>query len=243
MLRMGRNSKPEQTTTDSENTADHTPQSASTSATASSSPSSSSSSYSPSSSYGSGSGAYQSGSATIAPPPANASPLAPGSASRASTESETLAREIKEGTLSGFVGSGTVLTGEANFKGMLRVDGHLSGRVSSKDGTLIVSTGGQVDADIDVSIATINGTVNGDITASKRIELGRVAKVTGNIQAPALVIESGAIFEGSCRMAQVKEEQERPRAEEQSSSPYASLSSAASGSTDSDDEVSEAAAS
>ena len=241
MLRMGRNSKPEQTTTDSESTADHTPQSASTSTTPSSS--SSSSSYSPSSSYGSG-GAYPSGSATIAPPPANASPLAPGSASRASTESETLARDIKEGTLSGFVGSGTVLTGEANFKGMLRVDGHLSGRVNSQDGTLIVSTGGQVDADIDVAIATINGTVNGDITASKRIELGRVAKVTGNIQAPALVIENGAIFEGSCRMAQVKDTQEqRPRAEESSSSPYASFSGASVGSADSEDEVSEAAAS
>ena len=53
------------------------------------------------------------------------------SGSRAMTESETLARDIKEGTLSGFVGGGTVVTGEANFKAMMRVDGHLSGRVSS----------------------------------------------------------------------------------------------------------------
>ena len=92
---------------------------------------------------------------------------------------------------------------------MLRVDGHLSGRVSSADGTLIVSTGGQVDANIDVSVAQIYGTVNGDIIASKRIELGRVAHVTGNIQAPALVIENGAIFEGSCRMQQVRDAQAR----------------------------------
>mgnify|MGYP006177731441 CR=1 FL=1 len=53
----------------------------------------------------------------------------------AMTESETLARDIKEGTLSGFVGGGTVVTGEANFKAMMRVDGHLSGRVSSSSGT------------------------------------------------------------------------------------------------------------
>ncbi len=50
---------------------------------------------------------------------------------KAMTESETLARDIKEGTLSGFVGNGTSVTGEATFKAMLRVDGHLSGRVSS----------------------------------------------------------------------------------------------------------------
>ncbi|HKP82061.1 MAG TPA: hypothetical protein VJT69_08585, partial [Pyrinomonadaceae bacterium] len=54
----------------------------------------------------------------------------PSSGSRAMTESETLAKDIKEGTLSGFVGGGTVVTGEANFKAMMRVDGHLSGRVS-----------------------------------------------------------------------------------------------------------------
>src|SRR5919199_6991452 len=128
-------------------------------------------------------------------------------AGRAYSESESLARDIKEGTLSGFVGNGTTLTGEANFKGMLRVDGHLSGRVSSQDGTLIISSGGQVDANIEVSVAQIYGTVNGDITASKRIEMGRVAKVTGNIQTPALVIEQGAIFEGSCRMQQLRDAQ------------------------------------
>jgi cytoskeletal protein CcmA (bactofilin family) len=131
---------------------------------------------------------------------------------KAYTESDALARDIKEGNLSGFVGNGTTLTGEANFKGMLRVDGTLSGRVSSQDGTLIVSTGGQVDANIEVSVAQIYGTVNGDITASKRIELGRVAKVTGNIQAPALVIEQGALFEGSCRMQQQRDAQAKEEA-------------------------------
>jgi cytoskeletal protein CcmA (bactofilin family) len=144
--------------------------------------------------------------------------------SRAVSESESLARDIKEGTLSGFVGNGTTLTGEANFKGMLRVDGHLSGRVSSQDGTLIVSTGGQVDADVEVSIAQIYGTVVGNVTATKRIELGRVAKVTGDIQTPALVIENGAVFEGSCRMQQIKDAQAKEEAR-----PSAAASSATGG--------------
>ena len=121
----------------------------------------------------------------------------------AMTESETLARDIKEGTLSGFVGGGTVLTGEANFKAMMRVDGHLSGRVSSSSGTLIVGTNGKVDANIEVAIAVIQGTINGDIIATQRLELGRAAKVHGNIQTPSLIIEQGAIFEGSCKMVQM----------------------------------------
>jgi cytoskeletal protein CcmA (bactofilin family) len=141
------------------------------------------------------------------------------SSPRAVTESESLARDIKEGTLSGFVGNGTVLTGEATFKAMLRVDGHLSGRVSSDSGTLIIGTNGQVDADIQVAVAVIHGTVNGDIIASQRLELGRAAKVNGNIQTPSLIIEQGAVFEGTCRMAQLKtalekKPEEKPRAEE-----------------------------
>jgi len=135
------------------------------------------------------------------------------STTRAVTESESLARDIKEGLLSGFVGNGTTLTGEANFKGMLRVDGHLSGQVKSEGGTLIIGNNGQVDADIEVAVATIHGAVNGDIIATQRLELGRAAKVNGNIQTPSLVIEQGAVFEGSCRMFQQKAAAEKQREE------------------------------
>jgi len=116
------------------------------------------------------------------------------------TESESLAREIKEGNLSGFVGSGTLVTGEANFKALMRVDGHLSGRISSSSGTLIVGANGKVDANIEVAIAIIHGTVNGDIIATQRLELGRAAKINGNLQTASLAIEPGALFEGSCKM-------------------------------------------
>lgn len=133
------------------------------------------------------------------PKPADAS----AASARAMTESETLARDIKEGTLSGFVGGGTVVTGEANFKAMMRVDGHLSGRVSSSSGTLIVGANGKVDANIEVAVAVIHGTINGDIIATQRLELGRAAKVNGNIQTPSLIIEQGAVFEGSCKMLQM----------------------------------------
>src|SRR5512143_3353035 len=87
---------------------------------------------------------------------------------KALTESETSAREIKDGSLSGFVGSGTVITGEASFKSMLRVDGRFSGRIHSAGGALIVGSGGQVDANIEVAVATIHGIVTGDIIASDR---------------------------------------------------------------------------
>jgi cytoskeletal protein CcmA (bactofilin family) len=135
-------------------------------------------------------------------------------ASRAVTESEALARDIREGIMSGFIGSSTVLTGEADFKGMLRIDGRFTGRIGSEKGTLIVSAGGHVEANIEVAAAKINGTVHGDITATERIEFGRTAHVRGNILTPALVIEHGAVFEGSCSMPRPKAAKERPAVSE-----------------------------
>ncbi len=124
------------------------------------------------------------------------------------TESDSMARDIKEGRLSGFVGHGTTLTGETEFHAMLRVDGHLIGTVSSSTGTLIIGTNGQVDANVLVAAAMINGTVNGDILATEKLHLGRTARVIGNIQTPRLIVEEGAILEGGCNMLQAREKQE-----------------------------------
>ena len=132
----------------------------------------------------------------------------PQASSRVVTDSESIARDIKEGRLSGFVGHGTVLTGETNFQMMLRVDGHLTGTVTSDGGTLIVGTNGQVDANISVGVATVNGVINGDVVATEKIQLGRTARVMGNISTPRLVIEEGALFEGGCNMLKARETQE-----------------------------------
>ena len=146
-------------------------------------------------------------------------------ASRPVTDSESMARDIKEGRLSGFVGHGTVLTGETNFQAMLRVDGHLMGTIASDSGTLIVGTQGQVDANVSVASAQINGTVNGDIIASERIQLGRTAKVVGNIMTPRLVIEEGAVLEGGCTMLKAREAHEKRETEARSQ--YATASTSA----------------
>ena len=187
MFRQGRNPKDQTHTAD--DTADHTPQSPASAA---------------GSSYSSSAPAAAAPAAT--PTEAYQQSVYTQTTSRAVTESESLARDIKEGTLTGFVGNGTTLTGEANFKGMLRVDGGLSGRVSSADGTLIVSTNGLVEADVEVATAKIYGTVRGNVTATGLIELGRTARVTGNISTPSLIIEGGAVFEGQCRMSAAEAE-------------------------------------
>ena len=185
---------------------------------------------------------YQNNNSTTSTPAYQYGSESQQAAPRVVTDSESIARDIKEGRLSGFVGHGTVLTGETNFQMMLRVDGHLTGTVTSDGGTLIVGTNGQVDANVSVGVATINGTVNGDVIASEKIQLGRTARVNGNIATPRLVIEEGAVFEGGCSMIQAREtmETQATAAQEQfrtaEASQYQSVSSTTATDDDDDDD-------
>lgn len=108
---------------------------------------------------------------------------------------------LKDGSL-GFVGDVLSFNGEIHFKTMLRIDGKFSGQVTSSGGTLIISSGAQVTgAVINVAAAKINGTVEGEVNASGQLMLGRTAKVVGALTAGELVVEEGALFDGSCRSA------------------------------------------
>jgi cytoskeletal protein CcmA (bactofilin family) len=88
--------------------------------------------------------------------------------------------------------------GELRFEGTLRVDCYVTGQLRSLTGTLIVSETAEVESDIVVATAIIDGFLHGDIHATERVELQSHARVIGNIESPALAIQPGAVFEGQC---------------------------------------------
>jgi cytoskeletal protein CcmA (bactofilin family) len=92
------------------------------------------------------------------------------------------------------------LNGEITFKDMLRINGFVAGKIFSFKGTLIVDNSARVDADIDVSVCVVSGTVNGDVVAQQRVELGPAAVINGDISTTSLSMRPGAIFTGNCRM-------------------------------------------
>jgi cytoskeletal protein CcmA (bactofilin family) len=107
---------------------------------------------------------------------------------------------IKQRPRNGAGQSGPELDGEITFKDMLRINGHVAGRVSSPKGTLIVDASAKVDACIEVAIAVINGTVNGDVIGHERVEIGPGAVINGSISTRSLMMRPGAVFDGDCRM-------------------------------------------
>ena len=108
----------------------------------------------------------------------------------------------KDGTdhISTLLGVGTAIEGTLAFNDTIRLDGKVTGKIFSEKGTLIVGERAIIEAEIQVGTAVINGTVNGQIQATDRIDVHAPAKITGDIQAPIVSIETGVGFNGKCTM-------------------------------------------
>ncbi len=107
--------------------------------------------------------------------------------------------------INAFLGKDTEFEGKLSFRGAVRIDGHFTGEIFT-EGTLIVGESAVIKSDIHVSHIIISGEIRGNIFADNRIEIHAPGKVFGNIQAPAVVIEEGVIFEGNCRMQKISKE-------------------------------------
>ena len=103
-------------------------------------------------------------------------------------------------TIDTLIGTGTMLQGDLEFTGGLRIDGHVKGHVSARDGsngTLVLSESGVVEGDISVPHVVLNGTVKGNISSVGHVELQANAKITGDIHYKAVEMELGAVLNGS----------------------------------------------
>ncbi|GBC64076.1 hypothetical protein DENIS_5078 [Desulfonema ishimotonii] len=106
----------------------------------------------------------------------------------------------KAGTISTFLGPESSIEGILEFQGTIRLDGNVKGKICSSSGTVIVGEKAVINADIIVDGAVIMGEVNGTIDAKDRIEVYPPGRVTGDIYAPVISIDSGATFNGNCGM-------------------------------------------
>jgi cytoskeletal protein CcmA (bactofilin family) len=108
-------------------------------------------------------------------------------------------KKFKAPTLSTVIGVGTEITGDLHFSGGLHVDGQIKGNVTAEqDGqsALIVSENGTIEGEVRVPNMLINGTVNGDLYASMRVELASDARIHGTVYYSMLEMAMGAEVNG-----------------------------------------------
>lgn len=97
------------------------------------------------------------------------------------------------------VGKNSRLDGDLRYKGGLHVDGEIRGNVHAEEGSdsmLSLSQHGAIRGEVRVPVQTINGTVEGDVHADKRLELGPEARITGDVYYNLIQIAVGATVNG-----------------------------------------------
>ncbi|HVB58858.1 MAG TPA: polymer-forming cytoskeletal protein [Candidatus Acidoferrales bacterium] len=103
------------------------------------------------------------------------------------------------GDWTGFLEPGVKLEGRLESSGTFRIDSVMKGTLLSHE-TLILGEHAVVEGEIVGNYVVILGRFDGTIHAAGRVEIRAAAIVTGQIHAPCLVIEPGAVFDGRCHM-------------------------------------------
>ena len=96
------------------------------------------------------------------------------------------------------ISHGTIIRGDVRFTGTLHLDGRIEGAVLGEGSSAVftLSEHGQVQGEVRVPHAMINGQVNGDIYASERLELAAQARVIGDVRYNSLEMAAGAQVNG-----------------------------------------------
>ena len=112
------------------------------------------------------------------------------------TEKKVAAEEVSN---SNIIGKGTTLTGDLETFGNLRIEGKLKGNIKSKS-KIAFGQSSEVDGNVHAQNADIAGHVSGTVEISETLVLKASAVIDGDIVTNKLLVESGAIFNGSCKM-------------------------------------------
>jgi cytoskeletal protein CcmA (bactofilin family) len=132
-----------------------------------------------------------------------------------------------QGTAKATIGPSITIDGDVSGSEDLLIQGRITGSITLDDHAVGVGTEGRVKADIVGRLITVEGQVEGDLTAQEQIVLRGTARVKGDIKAPRVVLEDGATFRGLVDMGAPPTKSDEERASSGSKAKDASSSKGA----------------
>ena len=98
------------------------------------------------------------------------------------------------------IGKSVVIKGELNGSEDLTIEGQVEGKIELKDHVLTIGPNGKIKAQVFAKAVIVLGEVNGNVTASEKVDIRDGGSVDGDIIAPRVAIADGAHFRGSVDM-------------------------------------------
>lgn len=117
-----------------------------------------------------------------------------------SKQDHKVAEEISNS--SNIIGKGTKLEGDIETFGNIRIEGHIVGNVTTKS-KIALGQSSQVKGNILAQNAEVAGEVSGRIEVTDVLILKPTATINGDIVTNKLIVETGAKFNGGCKMGAV----------------------------------------
>ena len=100
------------------------------------------------------------------------------------------------------VGKSITIKGDISGDEDILVEGKVEGKVDLPENQLTVGADGICEATVRAKTVIVVGRVAGDITGIERVEIQSSGVVDGDVKAPRLVVEEGAVLNGSISMTQ-----------------------------------------
>lgn len=97
------------------------------------------------------------------------------------------------------ISNGVVLEGKIKSNGNLRIDGTVNGNINA-NGNVTVGENGEVNGEINANVIVLGGKIVGTVSAKEKVVLESTTNLKGDIVTRILVVEEGAVFDGSSKM-------------------------------------------
>jgi cytoskeletal protein CcmA (bactofilin family) len=117
--------------------------------------------------------------------------------------------EIDTTKIDTIIGKDTAINGTIEAKGILRIEGRITGQLQV-NGDVIIAESGIIEADVKCRSISIAGTLRGNVEASGILEIEPSGKLYGDIAVAKFSVGDGAVFHGACKM---RGQQDAPRQE------------------------------
>lgn len=100
---------------------------------------------------------------------------------------------------SNIIGKGTILEGNLETFGNIRIEGKVIGNIKTKSKAAFGQSS-QVEGGVLAQNAEVAGHISGTVEITEVLVLKPTAVIDGDIITNKLIVESGAVFNGGCKM-------------------------------------------
>ena len=142
-------------------------------------------------------------------PPQPASPPAPAPVPVPEPSVPRLETNRQEKTVVN-IGKSVVIKGELSGSEDLTIEGQVEGKIELRQNVLTIGPNAKIKATVIAKTIVVEGSVQGNVTATERIDIRDKGSVEGDLSSPRVAIADGAHFRGSIDMQQAPRTGDKP---------------------------------